>query len=711
MRLSRKEGSVMTNDHPVSISRSDTPRPVRRQRRETPTQQFFRMVRRNRWWLLLFLWIAGAWPELLLHVSTATGFRTFLNSGLFLGILFALTPAVILFSILLLIPKRKVSHGIVIGYSAFLYLLCASQLVYYRIFKTFYSFYSMTNGGQVLQFWKVTLEAIWQNILLLLFMALPLLFVILLGKKFFSYKPFRGLQYPIMLAAAGLAFQLLLVLCLPVFGGMSDNSAYGYYHNTSDSYAGINKLGLLTGFRVDMQRFLSGKESTGTMNMSGGNSFDDIAGGNTPSEGTQPTDPESTEPVVPIDTSPNVLDINFDQIIADCNSSAIKEVHVYFSNRTPSNKNAKTGMFAGCNLIQITAEAFSDLVIDKERTPTLYMMQHDGFYFTNYYAPDWHASTSDGEYANLTGTIPRAGNWSFASSIGNYMPLTMCQQLMKQQYMVFAYHNHDYDFYKRDQYLENLGYEYKAYGKGLDVEKCWPESDLEMIDKTTEDYVHSQPFHTYYMTVSGHRNFSFTGNMMSYRNKSYVADLPYSENVRAYLACQQELEKAMALLIERLDEAGVLENTVIVLSADHYPNGLTNEEISELRGHQVETTFELYKSALIIYKKGMTPEVIDTPCYAIDILPTLSNLFGLEFDSRLYIGRDIFSTAPALVIFKDRSWITDKASYDYNSGKVTSFTGEDISSDYINAINNEVNNRLTVSARILDYDYWAKLFG
>ena len=94
----------------------------------------------------------------------------------------------------------------------------------------------------------------------------------------------------------------------------------------------------------------------------------------------------------------------------------------------------------------------------------------------------------------------------------------------------------------------------------------------------------------------------------------------------------------------------------------------------------------------------------------MDLLPTLSNLFGLEFDSRLYMGRDVFSDAEPLGFFNHRGWITDKAQYNASTGKVTSLTGEEISDEYVQRVKNEVNNKFIVSQRILEYDYWAVLF-
>ena len=180
--------------------------------------------------------------------------------------------------------------------------------------------------------------------------------------------------------------------------------------------------------------------------------------------------------------------------------------------------------------------------------------------------------------------------------------------------------------------------------------------------------------------------------------------------MKAYIACQLELEFSLKLLMEWLEEAGQLDNTVFVITADHYPYGLSNENMSELLGHEVETNFELFKNGCIIYKPGMTPEVIDKPCSHFDILPTISNLFGLDFDSRLYMGRDVFSDAPGLVVFPNYSWITDYARYNARTGKVEKLTEHEVTKEYSDAVMKDMTNRFAVSIRILDYDYWSILF-
>ena len=705
--------------------RSQSPKkpPVKKQPVKQPPKQ---QTQRRYSSLLFYLWIALAFPELVLHLSTAKSGELLFNSGLLLGAVFAALPAAVMFFLCTSLSKG-LNRLLTVLYSALAFLFCASQLVYYRIFGTFYTFFSMTNGAAAFQFGATIFSAVTKNLLTLVLMALPLLTMLLGGCRRYYFRRRRPLAPKIAVLLAAIALHIAAVSALPMLGGTDDTSAYGLYHNASDAYLGVNRLGLFTAFRLDMMRTITGSGAEGSIDLGEPTPVETEPPEEhqflTPEEpvGTQPqatepavpattAPPETTTPAITFDTSPNVLSIDFDSLIAAEDNQTVKEVHQYFAARTPSNKNEKTGMFEGCNLILITAEAFSHLAVSEELTPTLYMMMNEGFRFTNYYVPDWGVSTTDGEYAHLTGTIPKDGVWSFKRSADNLMPLTMNQQLLKLGYNSYAYHGHTYTYYSRDKYLTNLGYSYKGLGNGLEVKKTWPESDVEVVDLSTADFVGSEPFSVYYMSISGHREFTFGGNAIAAKNKDHVADLPYSANVRAYLATQLELEWSMGLLLQRLEEAGVLQNTVIVLTADHYPNGLTPEEIGELLGHTPEGNFEIYRNGAFIWKSGMTPETIDEPSSHLDLLPTLSNLFGLEFDSRLYMGRDVFSDAPPLVMFRNRSWITDVAQYNSQTRKAEFYGAAGTDDAYVKAINSEVGNRFAVSTRILENDYWRILF-
>lgn len=604
-------------------------------------------------------------------------------------IIFSLTYASI-FYILTGILKNKGSFFMSIILTGMVTFMFASQLIYYKIFNMFYTMYSAKNSSQVLEFWREIIFAILQNILLVALIFLPV-FILLLGRK--RFLPLKGCKARI---------QLVLGLCTIIFYFFSTgviyatdrgpNSSYDVYYNTNFPLLSMEKLGLITTMRLDIQRYLTGwSPSLSVM-----------------SPGVQEvTTTEEKEEMV---LEYNTINIDFDQLISEEDNKEVKEMHKYFKNVEPTAKNEYTGKYKGYNLIMITAEGFSPYAVRKEVTPTLYKMIHEGYHFTNFYTPLWEVSTSDGEYVANTGLIPKSGVWSFYESSNNAMPFAMGNQLKKQGYKTMAYHNHTYDYYKRDLSHPNMGYDYKGLGNGLKVTKTWPESDLEMMEKTVSEYINHQPFHAYYMTVSGHLRYTFSGNNMAARNKEVVKDLPYSENARAYIATQVEFERAMEYLLKALEEAGIADKTLIAISADHYPYGLEKEEIDELAGRTVEKNFELYKNHLILYTKGMEREIIDKPCSSLDIIPTISNLLGLEYDSRLLMGRDIFSDSEPLVLFLNRSFITERGVYSAPKNKFTPKDNhQDINDDYVNQITDLVKAKFYYSAKILETDYYDKI--
>jgi len=200
--------------------------------------------------------------------------------------------------------------------------------------------------------------------------------------------------------------------------------------------------------------------------------------------------------------------------------------------------------------------------------------------------------------------------------------------------------------------------------------------------------------------------YNFIGNHMAMKNKEYVKDLPYTEAGKAYIATQIEFDRAMEYLLEQLEQAGIADKTLIAISADHYPYGLEDHEVDDLAGHVVEKNFELYKSPFILYVKGMEPVTIDKPCSSLDIIPTLSNLLSLEYDSRLLMGRDIFSDSEPLVIFQNKSFITDKGQYNAVTQEFFPEDGQQVDDQYINEILDIIEKKFYYSAMILDTDYY-----
>lgn len=435
-------------------------------------------------------------------------------------------------------------------------------------------------------------------------------------------------------------------------------------------------------------------------------------------QSTQTQDvPEATQPTVAY--GDNVLaQLDYGALAESAGNSTVASIYSYVASQTPSKQNEYTGAFAGKNLILITAEAFTEEVIDPERTPTLYRMANEGIRFTDYYQPAWGASTTSGEFSNLTGIVPTNGGMCMKETLQQDLFLTMGHQLRKLGYYSVAYHNHNKNFYDRDKTHTHLGYDqFLAQYGGLEgITPVWPESDLEMIDVSVPQYIDRQPFSIYYMTVSGHCMYSQEENAMTRKHYDEVADMDCGEAVKCYHACQLELEAAMASLIRQLEEAGIADDTVVVLTTDHYPYGLersstwqnTSDYLAELYGVDICDKFTRDHNALIIWSECLEGRniTVDEPVFSLDILPTLSNLFGLEYDSRLLVGRDVFSGKEPLVFWMDYSWKTDKGRYDAQRGEFTPAEGVTVEDGYVDRISSQVANKITYSRSVLETDFF-----
>jgi len=650
---------------------------------------------------ILFFPILIIYFEIVIKITL---FNSLFNEGFLNMVLFSIPIGLLMYLLSTTFNERENKICFIL-FTVLLTIIYGSQFVYYNIFSTFLSMYSFIGTSQAMQFWKEIVRAIMKEVIPFLFLLLPLILITIFHKKLNQiFKTDKKLKLKII--GVGVIIQIV-IFCIVQNSNDGDLSPHYLYSDSFIIDMSVERFGLLTTERLDCKNIINSFIEKNN-EYYGVNNGDVYALGNVTTSSAIAD--EDIKQELEQEIKYNVMNIDFDTLLKNEKDEEMKDMNEYFSKVEPTNKNEYTGKFKGKNLILITAEGFSPYVVNKNLTPTLYKMYKEGFKFTDFYTPLWGVSTSDGEYVACTGLLPKAGIWSFYRSSENYMPFCMGNQMKAIGYQTFAYHDHYYDYYKRNLSHPNMGYTYKGLGNGLDVRETWPESDLEMIDLTAPEYINERPFHTYYMTVSGHLRYTFEGNYMSYKNKDAVGELNYSDNVKAYLACNIELDKAMESLIKKLEEAGIAEDTLIAISPDHYPYGLELPEISELAGHDVEENFELYKSIFILWSKGMEPVTIEKPCSSLDIIPTLSNLMGIEYDSRLLMGRDIMSNTEPLVMFSNRSWITDKATYNSTTEELKIKNNSSVDADYEEKLSKIVKDKFKYSALILDKNYYAYLF-
>ena len=662
----------------------------------------------------IFFPLALLYHELLLRAFDTQ--NAFFRGTLVMVVLFSIATGLLLSLLVNLLHNRRLAQVLMLVVTALWTLLLCVEYCCRSYFKSYFSvgFICTMSGNVVTGFGSTIPGIVAQRLPFIIAALLPLALCILLRKRIVTEH--RMSKWSLLFVTAVSVIFLLIGEGLARWGTYGDSYTYNFQTD-----AAVSQFGLHTAVRLEAEYALFGTPQPKL---------------ELPTQEDELDDPPAA--TTPVEYGYNALDIDFQALADSASDSTLRSMAQYFGSLTPSKKNEYTGLFQGKNLVLITAEAFSPWFISRELTPTLYKLTHEGFVCENYYQPGWGQSTTGGEYAVMTGLLPTwvGSNVSFYASANDDMPFALGNQLRALGYRTGAYHDNIYNYYNRDKTHPNLGYDYQGVGNGLTVTEdgSWPYSDLEMVQNTIGDYIDGYvsdgtPFHVYYMTVSGHGSYGW-GHAMAAKNraKAQAAYPNASTQVQSYVAANLELENALTYLLEQLEAAGIAEDTVICMSADHYPYLLAEPETdyyNELRGVvDSERDTDRYRNALVLWCGGMENAVTVTePCSAVDIVPTLSNLFGLEYDSRLLSGRDVLgkdydagsaSGSIPLVILptsSGNSWATAAGVFEASTRTFNARPGVTVEEDYVSRVNNIVALQYNYAQQLIARDYYRVALG
>ena len=686
-------------------------------------------------WRITFFVLSFIYMELLFHVAVYHS----VDSNILHPLVFAIACGLTL-SALTSFWHRRVNAAV----AYILYSLCTvyyiTQFIYYKIFRTFLSLISIGGAQDAMNFRTVLFDALKSNWYFILLFLLPLTCLIVMNRLWFTFgKCHIGHKHSVLKAAfvqlSSTAAAWIIAICLLSVHGTGAYTPYSLFHGRYVLELSMNKLGVMvtTGrdcitmvsksnqgktFELAEADIQSGQETAGAASATAGtsNAPDDKMEDSATDSINSDLDPaQNSEPehIPQIDEN-----IDFKSLYNQTDDEELKSLTAYFSGVQPTYTDEYTGMFEGYNVVFVTAESLSTYGISKEATPTLYKIYHEGFEFTNFYNPLWYHSTIDGEYANCLSQYPASSKWSFEASADTYQPYALGNVLNAQGYKSYGYHDFDATYYDRTRTHPNMGYTtFKAIGAGLDIPDHVMYSDLECMEAVYGDFIHDDKFNMYLMSFSGHLPYNYDNQYICMINReeaeNALSGKGYSDEAIAYVAAQMELDKALEFLMDKLDEAGKLDNTLFIVAPDHYPYGLSDGTYNELAGKDIENDdFELHHNQFGIWSSSMEkPVVVDKLCSSVDILPTVLNLLGADFDSRLLAGRNILSDSDELVVFADQSFMTDKVRYDASTGETTYFVPESqIPDGYVDQMIEEVENRLYISDEMINTDYFSFVY-
>ena len=389
--------------------------------------------------------------------------------------------------------------------------------------------------------------------------------------------------------------------------------------------------------------------------------------------------------------------LDFAALAAEETNKDYKEMAEYFASVVPSMENAVTGKYKDKNLIFLLCEAFSPYVVSEEYTPYLWKITHQGYAF-NFYNTVPH-NTNNSEFCAITSIYPdhsyRDKGWNAfyksnpcSNSASTYLPYTFANSFNAAGGKSYYYHYNKGSYYQRNKSHANFGFETSFIGAGLEGVVRFPNYDLEMFEQAVPKLLTPgkdgkiQRFNAMFLTFGGHSVYQ-PANIVARRYSDFKNTLPYkSEKIKNYVAQHQDLEASVKLIYTSLEEAGILEDTIIIITPDHWPYGMDAGNfknglsiLSELAGTDLNATAQdtflnQYKGIFCIFDATMDELVeVEAPMCSYDITPTLLNLWGFEYDSRLLMGRDIFSDSEHVAVFYDFGFVAEDFFYNNSSKK------------------------------------------
>ena len=342
--------------------------------------------------------------------------------------------------------------------------------------------------------------------------------------------------------------------------------------------------------------------------------------------------------------------------------------------------------------------------------PNLTNFYDNSVVMTNNYARE---KTDISENLSLIGSYPSDVYINYAypdNTIAYSLPSIL--EALNDEIQTASFHNNYESFYNRYNYIPNVGFD-AFYGVEDMLELNEDENnptithysingeanlDSEMIE-TCKDIMFptDTKFYTYITTLTMHGMYTERENLTRWYEKmdsinvleKSLDETDMKNDFRNYVAAVMEFDHALGLIMEDLTNKGLLENTTIVLFGDHnaYYEGLTNY-VKNIYSNNHENYTNLFRTPLMIYDKNLTPREITKFTTIYDIVPTILDLFGINYYNNIYYGNPIFGNNESIIYSRAYDvFLTDKI-YFSNLSRIT-YKDKTVDDEYLDMIENK----------------------
>ncbi len=428
-------------------------------------------------------------------------------------------------------------------------------------------------------------------------------------------------------------------------------------------------------------------------------------------------DPEPDPEPQPTDYGKRVInDSNWKNIAASEENSNMKTIDNFLMSQPISQPNEHTGEFEGYNLVYVMIEAGDYLMIDKDLTPTLYKMYKNGYTFYNHYTPLYSCATGESEWVSYTSVFPYMNTCTPNYTCGVQFYEALPYLFKNKGYTTIALHNWRDEFYERKRILPAMGVD--TY---TDIDDIWKDPSIVHTNGWQSDAMLIEQAIKQIDEIDGPWFCDIISSVMHfpYKDSYYWGDYYLDEvsevhpdwqiDYKRYMSKCMNFDNAMEIMLNYLEESGQADNTIICFYPDHRPYWMDYDEVMAMTSwlNPREGEYGIYRSPFVIYNKNMTPNVNYNYCSTLDHVPTIANLFDLNYDPRLYMGSDIYD-GNNTVILANGNWLNEKGTYDATTETFTPYEGVTVDDEYVRKTMNSVQNTIKISYLILDEYYFSK---
>ena len=403
------------------------------------------------------------------------------------------------------------------------------------------------------------------------------------------------------------------------------------------------------------------------------------------------------------------------EIIKEEGNSNYKTLSNYYISQEVTPKNEYTGIFKNKNLIVIMMESVNDIVLNEKYFPNITKLYNEGWTWTNSYSSRSACSTGNSEFSGMTSLYGINNSCSYNKYKNNKYANSIFNLFNNKDYVTSSYYGYTNKYYNRNVVHPNMGsmHYYSVEEMGISYKNVYGEwtDDGELIDNVLEMTEIQDRFMAWVTTSSTDQPYVST-SLLGEKYIDLFDGTKYDLSMKRYLSKLKVLDNAIGKLLNGLEEQNKLDDTVIVLYSDNYPYGLTKSNINSYLEYDVMENNNIDKTPFVIYNSKMTPRKFDKYTSYVNILPTIANLFDMDYDPRLYAGKDILSNDyEGRAIFNDGSWKDKIAYYDASLSKVTFYQNSNkYTDDEIKKINEDIKNRIEMANLAIKTNYFDYLY-